>query len=212
MKRKTNSPYSASFTGCSFMLYELNRVLPLMLGEDADARLAKEAEENNLLMVDNRKSRENYLGELKRRFAAVPRSFWLSFQSMNENAQRLALFYVLMKCYRLVLDLQVNVTLKKWYSIDRKVTIGDIQMELAQIAANDAFVDSWTEATKKRVTSAYLTFLHQAGLCDKKTGELHQASVTDEEYLLYLRMGEEWFLDACFLQPYEKERIKQLNR
>ncbi|MCD8309966.1 MAG: DUF1819 family protein [Prevotellaceae bacterium] len=194
------------------MLYELNRILPLLLGLNADELLAKEVEENNLLMVNNRKSRKNYLAELKRRFTVAPRSFWLSFQSMDEKAQRLALFYVLLKCYRLVLDFHVNVTMKKWYSIDRKVGIDDIKMELAQIAAGDAFVDSWTETTKNRTASAYLTFLNQAGLCEKKTGELHQAPVTDEDYLYYLKAGEVWFLEACFLQPYEIERIKQLNR
>ncbi len=194
------------------MLYELNRILPLLLDDNAEELLAKELEENNLFMVDNRKSRLRYLAELKRRFAAVPRPFWLSFQLMSESAQRLALFYVLMKCYRLVLDIHLNVTLKKWYSIDRKVTIDDISMEFAQIAAHDEFVDSWSETTKKRTISAYLTFLNQAGLCDKATGNLNQANVTDEDYLFYIQTGEEWFLQACFLQPYEVDRIKQLNQ
>lgn len=208
---KTNSPYSASITGCSFMFYELGRLLPLMLSENADELLADELEANQYFMVDNKKSRTRYLAELKKRFSAVPRSFWTAYQQMEEQQQRLALFYVMMKAYRLVLDLHLNVTIKKWYSIDRKVLNDDVMMGLAQIASGDEFVDSWSELTKKRVSSAYLTFLNQSGLCNKKTGELYQPQLRDEDYLFFIQIGEEWFLEACFLQPYEIERIKQLN-
>ncbi len=182
-----------------------------MLDADMERNLARELEENNVLMIDNRKSRQRYILEIKRRFLTVPRSFWLTFQNSEENAQRLALFFVIMKCYRLVFDLHINVTLKKWYSIDRRVTKGELMMELSQIAANDEYVDSWSDWTRTNAVYSYLTILHQAGLYTKKTGELRKADIRDEDYLFYLRIGEGWFLEACFLQPYEINRIKQLN-
>ena len=33
---KTNSPYSAAITGCTFMFYEFNRCLPLLMDNDAE--------------------------------------------------------------------------------------------------------------------------------------------------------------------------------
>lgn len=209
--KKGNSPYTAAFTGCSFMMYEMNRLLPLFLAENSQELLAKEIEENNVLMVNAVASRKKYISELNRRFQAVPPSFWTDYKKMDENAQRLAIFFVLLSTYRIVLDFHLNVGLKKWNSIDQHVHYDDVAMELSQIAANDEFVDSWSDNTKKRVVSAYLTFINQAGLYDKKTFELHKpVNVSDSDYAYYVQTGREWFLEACLLHPYEIERIKNI--
>ena len=173
--KKENSPYSAAFTGCSFMMYEMNRMLPLFLADNSEELLLQEIENNQVLLLNSQVSRKKYIRELKRRFEAVPRTFWLEYQNMSEAAQRLAIFYVLLSTYRLVLDFHLNVTVKKWNSVDPHVYLDDVAMELSQIAADDTFVDSWSDNTKNRVVSAYLTFIDQAGLFDRKSFELHKA-------------------------------------
>lgn len=209
--KKGNSPYTAAFTGCSFMMCEMNRLLPLFLAENSEELLTKEIEENNVLMVNAVASRKKYIRELSRRFHAVPPSFWADYQEMSESAQRLAIFFVLLSTYRIVLDFHLNVALKKWNSIDHHVHYDDVAMELSQIAANDEFVDSWSDNTKKRVVSAYLTFINQAGLYDRSSFELHKpCNISDDDYAYYVQTGREWFLEACLLQPYEVERIKEI--
>ncbi len=209
--KKGNSPYTAAFTGGSFMMHEMNSMLPLFLADNSQELLAKETEENNVLKVSAVASRKKYISELSRRFHAAPPSFWADYQAMDEPAQRLAIFFVLLTTYRIVLDFHLNVALKKWNSIDHRVHHDDVAMELSQIAANDAFVDSWSDTTKKRVVTAYLTFINQAGLYDKKSFELHKpANVSDSDYAYYVLTGREWFLEACLLQPYEIERIKRI--
>lgn len=203
------SPYSSSFIGCSFMLYETTRLLPLFLADNAEELLQKEVRTGELMMVNALSSRKRYMTELSKRFDAVPRQFWIDFLHFSECAQRLGLFYVLMQCYRLVFDFHLNVTIKRWNSIDRHVVYEDVAQELSQIAAKDQFVDSWTDTTKQRVVSAYLTFLNQAGLMDRKTGELHRSMASQEDYAYYVRTGQEWFLEACLLQSYEIEKVKQ---
>ena len=80
--------------------------------------------------------------------------------------------------------------------------LDDVAMELSQIAADDTFVDSWSDHTKNRFVSSYLTFIAQAGLFDRKSFELHKAiGVTDNEYAYYVQIGQEWFLEACLLHP-----------
>lgn len=191
------------------MMYEMNRMLPLFLADNSQELVAKEIGENNVLMVRTVASRKRYVSELSRRFNAVPRSFWADYQAMDANAQRLAIFYVLLSTYRIVLDFHLNVCLKKWNSVDRHVYCDDVAMELSQIAARDAFVDSWSEGTKRRVVSAYLTFINQAGLYDRDTCGLHKpANVGESDYAYYVQTGREWFLETCLLQPYEIENIK----
>lgn len=208
--KKGNSPYSAAFTACSFMMYEMTRLLPLFLADNADELIRQEIEENKHLMVNSISSRKRYCHELKRRFKAVPRSFWEDFLSWDEPAQRLGILFVLLKCYRILLEFHLNVTIKKWNSIHHALSLNDITMELSQIAAQDAFVDSWADNTKNRVASAYLTFLNQAGVYDKKSMELHPASGIDSStYAYYINIGQDWFLEACLLYPYEIEKVKQ---
>lgn len=191
------------------MLYETTRLLPLFLADNAEELLQKEVRTGELMMVNALSSRKRYMTELSKRFDAVPRQFWIDFLHFSECAQRLGLFYVLMQCYRLVFDFHLNVTIKRWNSIDRHVVYEDVAQELSQIAAKDQFVDSWTDTTKQRVVSAYLTFLNQAGLMDRKTGELHRSMASQEDYAYYVRTGQEWFLEACLLQSYEIEKVKQ---
>ncbi len=209
-KNTNNSPYSAAFTGCSFMLYEMNRLLPLLMAPNSDDLLRHEQEANEVLMVNAVKSRSRYITELKRRFAAMPRWFWEDYKNFSEDAQRLAMLLVLMQTYRLVLDLQLQVTVPKWRSLDQTVKRDDLAFVLYEIAANDEFVDSWSDETKDRVMSAFITFLSQSGLLDRKTGALHRSTLTEQEYAWYVRHGYDWFLEACLLQPYEIENIRQL--
>ena len=44
--QRENSPYSAALTGCTFMFYEMNRCLPLLMDANAEELLKLEVEQN----------------------------------------------------------------------------------------------------------------------------------------------------------------------
>jgi len=205
---KNNSPYSAAITGCSFLYYEFQRILPILMSEDSDKRLSEEIENNEILQINSRKARRTFVLEFKRRYASVPAHFWESWQNMSESGQRIGLFYAIMKTYKLVFDFHFNVAMKKWNAIDHELTKSDIMMEFNEIAAHDEFVDSWSDNTKGRCAGAYLTILRQTGLLEEKTNQLQQVKLDAEEFAYYIRSGEEWFLEACLLYPYEVNDIK----
>ena len=200
--QKNNSPYT-SLTGCTFLYYEFKRILPVLMSADAERLLKEEVENNQILQVNSRTSRQRFAVEFKRRYAAVPAQFWREWQHWSEAGQRAGLFYAILKAYKLVFDFHVNVAMKKWNSIDHKLTADDIQMEFNEISAHDAFVDGWSAATKKKCASCYLTILRQTGLLQEKTDELTPVRPDPEESAYYIR-----FLEACFLYPYEINEIK----
>ena len=206
---KTNSPYSAAITGCTFMFYEFNRCLPLMMDNDADVLLKKEIEENQILMVNSVSARKKFVLEFQRRYKAVPRTFWLWYVTLtDEKAQRIALFYVILKTYRLVFDFHFNVARPKYFSINHEMTYNDVGMGFNEIASRDKFVNSWSDSTRKKCISTYLTILRQVGMLDEKTNELSPLLLDYSAYEYYLRSGEQWFLEACLLQQYEIDNIK----
>ncbi len=211
-RQKVTSPYTAAMTGCAFFYYEYQRILPLLMEENADELLKDEIENNRILQVNSITSRKRFVVEFKRRYKAVPYAFWQQWLNWDEKAQRAGLLYVLLKTYKLVFDFHFNVTLKKWNSIDRKLRKADVMMEFSEIASRDAFVDSWTDNTQSRCASQYLTFLRQAGMLDVQTEELRPIRLKAEDYFYYIQSGEEWFLDACLLYPYEINDIKSQLR
>ena len=206
LRMKNNSPYNAAITGCTFKLHEFLSVLPLLMGNDSESKLKEEVENNNLLHVDSINSRKRFVAEFKNRFNAVPRDFWEGFASLDETAQRAGFFYAILQTYRLVFDFHFNVAVKKFNSIDREIKKSDIMMEFYEIAANDEFVDSWSDGTKGKCAEHYLTILRQAGLLIDSN--LTPIRLNAEQARYYFENGENWFLEACFMMPYEIKNIK----
>lgn len=207
MTEKKKSPYT-TITGCTFLYYEFGRILPLLMDANSESLLKNEIENNRVLQVNSIASRKRFVVEFKRRYASVPAVFWKIWQDMSEAGQRAGLLYAILKTYKLVFDFHFNVTLRKWNSIDHFLLKDDLLMEFNELSAHDDFVDSWSDATKKKCCSSYLTILRQSGLLDEKTNELTPIKLDASEFAYYIRSGEEWFMEACLLYPYEINDIK----
>ena len=201
------SPYTSAFTACSFLYAEFNAVLPLLRSDNADVLLKEEVVNRNYLKVNNETSANRILHEFRRRYKSVPQDFWDWYDSLEEAAQKAALLYVIIKTYKLIFDFHVHVAIKKWNSVDHTITTEDLQLELLDVSANDEFVDSWSDQTKKKLMRAYLTILRQADILDSKSNELRPLRLMPHEYRYYVECGDTWFLDACLLTSMERENI-----
>lgn len=203
---KIKSPYTAAITGGGFLYEETCILLPLLQSDNREVLLKDEVLNNRLLHINSETSRKRNISEISRRYDTMSLKFWLDFQEMNEDDQKVALFFVMLKTYKICFDFHINVTMRKWNSISKRVEHDDLMMEFNEIAAKDEFVDSWSEATKKRVASAYLTILRKIGMIEQDNS-LNALNCSNWEY--YIQMGDMWFLEACLLQPYQIENIKK---
>lgn len=202
---KINSPYTAAITGGGFLLNETLALLPLLQSANREELLKDERLNNRVLMINAETSRKKAILEISRRYDVMPPAFWQDFLAMSPVEQPIALFLVLLKTYKILFDIHVNVTIRRWNSIAKSVNKAVLLMEFNEISARDAFVDSWSEATKDKVISAYLSILRKIGMLDGNN-QLQVPGCTN--YLYYLQIGEPWFLEACLLQPYQIEKIK----
>ena len=200
------SPYTAAITGGGFLFTETNALLPLLQSPDRESLLKDEKLNNRLLQINAETSRYRAIMEIARRYDAMPVSFWNDYQAMNETDQQVALFFVILKTYKICFDFHINVTMRKWNSISKQLVYEDIEMEFSEVSARDEFVDSWSDKTKRKVASAYLTVLRKVGILDKDDN-LHPLSASNFDY--YITNGEQWFLEACLLQPYQIDNIKK---
>ena len=207
---RTDSIYSASFTAASMMFNEMNTVVRMLLEDDSTETRKKLKNDPSHLQILSISARDRVSTELSKRFRTVDRTFWEKYILLSEGEQRLALFFVILKTYKLLFEFQVNVALPAFNSVDRTIALNDVLMALNDIACYDRFVDSWTDQTRSKVASTYITMLKQTGLVNEATGELQAPPVTDEAFVPYVLSGDLWFLQACFLPQYKVEQIKQL--
>jgi hypothetical protein len=203
---KIKSPYTAAITGGGFLFEETNILLPLLQSDDRVALLKDEKINNRLLKINAESSRYNAIVEIARRYDAMPSAFWSDYQAMSADDQQVALFFVILKTYKICFDFHINVTMRKWNSISKSVVFDDVEMEFNEVSARDEFVDSWSDKTKHKVAGAYLTILRKVGILDQED-QLHPLTASNFDY--YITIGEQWFLEACLLQPYQIDNIKK---
>ncbi len=187
------------------MLDETIALIPLLQSPESKELIKDEKINNRRLQINSETARSRTIAEISKRYNAMPEYFWNDFNEMSYDDKKIAIFYVIMKTYKIVFDFHVNVTMKKWNSISKSVTIDDVEMELNELAAQDEFVDSWSEKTKQKVESTYLTILRKVGMLDMNNN-LTAIKASNFEY--YIQQGEAWFLEACLLMPYQIESIK----
>ena len=205
--KRIQSPYTAAITGGGFLFEETNLLLPLLQSDNRDVLLKDEAVNNRILQINAETSRKRNIVEIARRYDTMPVSFWEDYKTMEEHDQKIALFFVILKTYKICFDFQIRVTLRKWNGIAKSLTHEDLRMEFSEIASRDEFVNSWSESTLRKVSSAYLSILRKIGMLDKANG-LHSVEADNMDY--YLKTGEPWFLEACLLPPFRIDQIKQL--
>lgn len=185
-------------------------VVRMLLADNSDKTIVRLREDVGLLKIRSAKSRTTVTREIVKRFNAMPTAFWTTFLTLPEPEQRLALFFVLLKTYPLLFHLQTSLALPKYGSIDRQLSSRDVLLALEELGAADPLVDSWTDLSKQKIASTFVTMLRQAGLIDPQSGELAPAQVSDDAFIPYVRSGELWFLQVCFLPQYKVQQIKHL--
>src|SRR5574344_1567814 len=101
---KNNSPYTAALTGGGFLFEETLTLLPLLQAENSEELLQEEKVNNNLLHINAETARSRNIHEIKRRYQTMPPSFWNDFKEMSDSDKVIALFYVMLKTYKICFD------------------------------------------------------------------------------------------------------------
>lgn len=205
---KKDSIYSASLTGCGFMVDEMTAILPLFMCENPELELKKEVIENNYLHINSQTTRSRAVSEFKKRYNSLTREFWEHYIELDHKNQVLAMFYVMLKAYPILFDLHFDVTVKKWASVAQIITKGDVLNGIYTIEAKDEFVASWSNLTKNKLSSAFITILKKTGLIKNSKGELQQVPYQNLDFSYYVKNRELWFLEACLLYPYQINELK----
>lgn len=193
----TIKKYTASFVATALLYPEFLRLKELLLSTDFELLIDQETENNKYLRIKTLAARKRIVQEIRKRVASAGRDFWTYFFSRGEEEQKLALLFLCLKTYPLMMDFHLEVALKRWKARSEQLTNFDLQMRLDEISSAHPEVDAWSESTKTKTITVYLRTLTEAGLL--KNGKLQKPTrISPEFWDYFLKTGEAWFLESCF--------------
>ena len=190
------------------MLDETVALTPILFAPDADSRLQSLIDGAGSSLLGKSKTRSRMITEFRRRYNAMPPSFWKWFLTLDRTGQTIALYYCLMRTYLLVKDVHLNVFLPRLKSANPTVVKADVERHICQIAAMDDFVASWSDETKGKIAGSCLSFLRCVGMLNGDD-ELKPVFVPDGLAAHFISRGESWYLESLGMPLYEINRIKK---
>jgi hypothetical protein len=208
MTKKTtqNKIYLAptSATGGLFQR-EINALLPLLHAVNSQELLAREVKENNLLQINAQSTRSKVVGEIKKRISAAFPGFWDTYKVVSPKQQALMLFFLVLKTKALIFDFHFDVTIPAWKGSTQEFMPYNYQMKIDEIGNQHENVRQYTESTREQILKIYKRMLKESGfLSDNK---LVKPTVTNDFFYPFIENGESWFLEACFLNQTEREKV-----
>jgi hypothetical protein len=195
--KKGNGRFDANFTAGGLLLNEFLALEKMLLGNDFRQEIQSEELLNNVIGIATMSARKRIISEIKRRNLFAPSGFWNYFFSWSENEKKIGLLYLCLKTYPLVLDIHLEVALKK-FKTGNTLNAYDIQMRLDEISSKDDFVSSWSESTLEKINVQYRKAIKDAGLFDGNN-LVKPVGISSSFWKYFEDINESWFLSACFI-------------
>lgn len=192
-----SNKYDANFTAGGILYHEFVVLKEILLSGNFNERIKIEEEQNAYIGVATNSARKRIISEIKRRYNNAPLDFWTHFFEWNEIEQKLALFFLCLKTYPLILDIHFEVALKK-FKTGNKLNPYDIQMRMDEIASIDDEVSKWSDSTLKKINVQYRKAIKDVGIYNG-TSMIKETKASTLFWNYFKYNNENWFLEACFI-------------
>jgi hypothetical protein len=192
------SKYDTNFTARGLLYIEFRALNSILLSSNFNELIKTEQEENNVIGIATYAARKRAIQEIRRRYKTVPIEFWSQFFEWEQYEQKLALFYLCLKTYPIVLDIHIEVAMKK-FKTGGTLDAYDIQMRMEEIMSYDDTVASWSESTLKKINVQYRKVLKDIDMYNGKI--LNTPEKASPNFWTYFKQtNEQWFINACFIE------------
>jgi hypothetical protein len=188
--------YDANFTAGGLLFREFTSIASILTSNNFIDQIHEESKLNLFLGIQTESARKRVISEIKRRYEIVDESFWKWFSNNREKEQKLALFYVCLKTYSIVLDLHLEVAVKK-YRTGSNLDSYSIQMRIHELVAINEEMGDWSTSTLDKINSQYRTTLKDCGLLNGET-LIPQSNISDLFWGYFEDIEQGWFKEMCF--------------
>ncbi|WP_176767576.1 BrxA family protein [Daejeonella rubra] len=198
MMKVESKTYDANFTAGGLLLNEFKALESIILGTEFESRLQEEVESNSVIGIATMSARKRIIPQIKRRHSIAPIGFWDHFFQWNQQEMKFGLLYLCFKTYAIVLDIHIEVALKK-FKTGNTLNAYDVQMRLDEIASKDDHVSKWSVSTMVKINAQYRRVLKDVGLYDG-THLMRPLKISSTFWQYFEDINESWFLTACFIK------------
>ena len=202
-----SNPYLISFTAGG-LLYDETISLQPYLNDEKIELIANEVKINKYLQTNSQAARQRIMQEVKKRYLAVGGNAFLIFNTLDQNEQRIFIFYTCLKTYGIIFDFIFDVVVEKWLSRDIDVNAGDVLYFLDKKTSNHLEIDQWTATTKQKVATVMIRMLKEVGIL--RDAKIMALDASDEYWNYFVKIGEPWFLQACLLNKERRDQISHV--
>lgn len=189
--------YDASFTAGGLLYTEFKSLIGILSSPDFEELINAEEQENKVIAIPTSAARKRIIPQIIRRHKQAPIDFWDFFNEISDYEKKFCLFFLCLKTYPLLMDLHLEVTLKKFRTGVNLETY-DIQMRLEELMSYHEEVSSWADSTLKKVNTRYIRMLKDLEIYNGNI--LTRPVKARAEFWNYFKeTNEQWFLEACFI-------------
>lgn len=196
--QKTNTSYNSSFTAGGLLHQEFLAIKSIITADNFLQLIDIEEQENRYIGIKSLGARKRIIPQIKARVVSVDPGFWDEFYTWSDKEQKLGLFYVSLKTYRLIFEIHWEVALKKFKTGDQ-LDDYSVTMFMDELASKNEDMASWSEKTFKKVNSRYRKALLDSGLMRGKK-LIRPQGIHDSYWEYFKSNNENWFLEACFIR------------
>ena len=197
MKKQVKT-YDANFTAGGLLFNEFKALENILLGNDFAVKIQQEEESNSVIGIATMSARKRIIAEIKRRHSMAPIGFWNHFFQWNQHEMKFGLLYLCFKTYPLVMDIHIEVALKK-FKTGNTMNAYDVQMRMDEIASKDDHVSQWSNSTLEKLNVQYRKAIKDAGLYDGNH-LIQPLNVSPTFWRYFEEINEVWFITACFIK------------
>jgi len=190
--------YDANFTAGGLLLNEFRALEGMLLGDSFEKEIQIEEESNSVIGITTMSARKRIITEIKRRNSMAPIGFWNHFFQWDQLEMKFGLLYLCFKTYPLILDIHVEVALKKFKTGNSMIAY-DVQMRMDEIASKDDHVSQWSISTLEKLNVQYRKAIKDAGLYDGNH-LIRPLKVSPTFWRYFEEINEGWFITACFIK------------
>lgn len=144
--------------------------------------------------------------EILKRLRSTPKAIWEVIPNMPSRERRIALYYLILKTHSFFFDFHMEVLLQKWRAMNRSFSKDDVLQFIEKSMDEHPELENWSEESKQRSSRTVKLLLNQIDLIDKDQ-KLKPVQASNSLWELFIKEGENWFLEAMFLNKQERERL-----
>lgn len=156
--------YSAGLISQSFWFVEMKKVIKLIAEGKSEQEIKQLCIEGNLFGAAKEYRAKRIYGYIWSRAKKLDKTLIELFLDSDLATQKLINLITILKCDRLFFEFLFEVYREKRILGIPSVTDADVNIFFKNKETQDDCIADWTDATKKRLSSAYLNFMIDANL------------------------------------------------